>query len=358
MTVGLGGQGAAPCSVVHVACDLCGSDDAEPILASPDRNWPVQSRTANRSDGALWQLVQCRRCRLIYLNPRPDPAALNQFYPSDYYAYAAARDATRLTWKRRVKRFIRRSRTLYRGARLSPIGHAVEDPVSKLVGWVRPGRILDVGCGAGDALDQCAVLGWETWGVEFSEQAARAARTNGHRVWHGSLEDCEVPRASVDVIRMNHVLEHVPSPTRTMRAAERILRPGGRILIEVPHVTQVFAALSRDYNWSLDLPRHLYHFSAESLRRLVTESGIGVLETKTISSPTTLLRSLDLALLDGDGLGQRWNLGTNTALAHDRELSESLEPFCRVLEGRGYGTSLVLSGVKPEDSGAQTQSPV
>lgn len=346
MTHALGEQDSAPRSLVDVACDLCGSDDADPILSSPDRNWPVQSRTANPSGHVVWRLVQCRRCGLIYLNPRPAPESVHQFYPSDYYAYEAAGDGTRLTWKRRVKRFVRRSRTLYRLAMLSPAARDFEDPVSKLVGWVQPGRILDVGCGAGNTLDQCAVLGWETWGVELSDQAVRAARANGHRVWNGSLEECDIPPASVDVVRMNHVLEHVPSPTQTMRAAERILRPGGRIVVEVPHLTQIFAALSRDYFWALDLPRHFYHFTADSLKRVVAESGLRVVETKTVSSPTTLLRSFDLALLDHDGVGQPWNLAQNTPLAHDRGLFASLEPFCRALEARGYGTSLALSAVK------------
>lgn len=340
-------QLAESCRLDEVTCDLCGSDDSEPLLSSRDRSWPIQSGQpdANIPPGE-WQLVRCRQCELVYLNPRPELAALGQFYPGDYYAYSRPSRVLDTSVKSRVKQFLRANRTLFQLAQFTPLGNALHDPVTKLLGWTRPGRILDVGCGAGDALDQCADLGWETWGVEPSQAAARVAERNGHRLWIGSLEECDVPDASVDVVRMIHVLEHVPSPTRTLRAIERVLRPGGRLIVEVPHITQVLAALCRDYNWSLDLPRHFSHFSAETLSRVVASSGLRVLESKSLCNPRQILHCLELVLHDPDGLCQRLGVSWPVRPLQDDELRQSLTPFCRVLAERGQGTSLLLIAEK------------
>lgn len=341
-------QIADSCRVDEVACDLCGSDDCEPLLTSRDRGWPIQSGHPD-ADIPLgeWQLVRCRQCELVYLNPRPEMGELGQFYPGDYYAYSRPPRIDVVSWKSRLKKFLRRHRTLFQLAQLTSIADTLHDPVSDVLGWTRPGRILDVGCGAGEALDRCADLGWETWGVEPSQAAARAAERNGHRLWIGSLEDCDVPDNSVDVVRMFHVLEHVPSPTQTLRAIARVLRPGGRLIVKVPHIAQIGASLFRDYNWSLDLPRHFYHFSIEALSRTVTTAGLRVLHAKSVCKPHQFLHCLELALQDPDGLCQRLNVSMPVRPLLDDELRRSLEPFCRALAERGQGTSLLLIGEKP-----------
>ena len=340
-------QIAESCRLDEVSCDLCGSDDCEPLISSVDRSWPIQAGQpdANIPPGE-WQLVRCRRCELVYLNPRPELAALGQFYPSDYYAYSQPPRVLSSSVKRRVKQFLRANRTLFQLAQLTPLGRVLRDPVTNVLGWIRPGRILDVGCGVGDALDACADLGWETWGVEPSQAAAQAAQRNGHRVWIGSLEDCDVPAESVDVVRMIHVLEHVPSPTETLRAIARVLRPGGRLIVEVPHISQVLAGLCREYNWSLDLPRHFYHFSAETLARAVASAGLQVLQTQSLCNPRQILHCLELALHDPNGLCQRLNVFWNIRPLQDDQLRQSLAPFCRALAERNQGTSLLLTAEK------------
>lgn len=346
-TIFLENQRAATCSTEEVPCDLCGRHDHEPLLSSLDRSWPIQSGQPDAEvPPGEWQLVRCQQCELVYLNPRPESSALGQFYPGDYYAYSRPSRVAAVTWKSRLKQSLRRSRSLFHLAQLTPFGAALHDPVSRVLGWMRPGRLLDVGCGAGEALDHSADLGWETWGVEPSEAAARMAQRNGHRVWIGSLEECDVPEESVDVVRMIHVLEHVPSPTQTLRAIARVLRPGGRLIIEVPHIAQIGAGLTRDYNWSLDLPRHFYHFSAETLSRVVTTAGLRIQKIESLCNPRQIQHCLELALHDPDGLCRRMKVRWPDRPLKDEELRASLEPFCRLLAKRGHGTSLLLLAEK------------
>ncbi|MBD3335569.1 MAG: hypothetical protein GF355_08630, partial [Candidatus Eisenbacteria bacterium] len=65
-----------------VACALCGERDARLLFEQEDRRFPQTPRTR-------FALVECRRCGLRYLNPRP--ASLDRFYPSEYYSVRRVR---------------------------------------------------------------------------------------------------------------------------------------------------------------------------------------------------------------------------------------------------------------------------
>ncbi len=336
-----------------IACDLCGGHDTSVVLVAPDRNWSMHAgehlagsshaRTNPPSDGEVWTLAKCNVCDLIFLNPRPSAQSLGQHYPGDYYAYLATPVRAPATVKQRVRQFLRRHRGLFTALQHTPLAGRLQDPVTRVVGWMPPGRVLDVGCGSGEALNELADLGWETWGVEIDPKATARAAHCGHRVWTGSLEDCDVPESSVDVVRMVHVLEHVPSPTETLTAIRRVLRPGGRLIIEVPNIAHVLSAAFRDNSWSVDLPRHFYHFSPETLRKVVQFVGLQVQHVETVGNPRYLVQSIRLALMDRAGFGSKLGLSDDLWDARcDAELFEALRPFCRILEARGQGSSIRL----------------
>ena len=338
-----------------VACDLCGGHNTTMVLTAPDRNWSMHAgehlagsprgRTYPPSAGQTWKLVKCDVCDLTFLNPRPSAVALGQHYPGDYYAFSPAAAPARagVTIKQRLRRFLRSQRGLFAALQRTPLASRLHDPITRVVGWMPTGRVLDVGCGSGEALNDLADLGWETWGVELDPKAAARATNSGHRMWTGSLENCDVPDASVDVVRMVHVLEHVPSPTETLTAIRRVLRPGGLLLIEVPNISHVLSAAFRDYSWSVDLPRHFYHFSPETLPKVVKNVGLNVQRVETIANPRYLIQSVHLALMDQTGFGSKLGLSDEAWDARrDAELLESLRPFCRILEARGQGSSIRL----------------
>ncbi len=136
---------------------------------------------------------------------------------------------------------------------------------------VAPGRVLDVGCGSGDLLEQFATRGWQTYGVDPSAAATAAAASRGGEVHQGTLADQPWERESFQLISFNHALEHIVEPVEALRMARELLAPGGRIAIAVPN----WACWQRPHlfrnRWSaLDLPRHQQHFSPRALRRLAT----------------------------------------------------------------------------------------
>ena len=105
-------------------------------------------------------------------------------------------------------------------------------------------RALDAGCGTGFQTAILRELGYETAGVDLSAGLLRVARARcaGARLVQGDLEALPWRNETVDlVVSCGSTLSFVPRPDRAIGEMARILRPGGRVFLEVEH------------RWSLDL---------------------------------------------------------------------------------------------------------
>src|SRR5436853_224407 len=84
------------------------------------------------------------------------------------------------------------------------------------------------------------------------------------------VEDlAKLPAASFDVITLWHVFEHLPDPIALLREARRLLKVGGRLLIEVPNLGGWHGRLGGAAWHHLDVPRHLLHFSRKTLTSML-----------------------------------------------------------------------------------------
>lgn len=143
------------------------------------------------------------------------------------------------------------------------------------------GRILDVGCGTGEFLAAMKQRGWDVIGLEPSAIAAAHAREAlGLDVRAETLKDADLPEASFDVITLWTVLEHVYAPLSTLRAARRLLRPGGLLLISIPDTQSLDARCFGEHWVGYDTPRHLYVYPRAVLRSLLEQSGLQLEQTE------------------------------------------------------------------------------
>lgn len=131
------------------------------------------------------------------------------------------------------------------------------------------GALLDIGCSSGGFLRSIKSADWNLYGVEISPiQAKRAEITSGAQVFVGGILEAPFLASSVDVITGFHVLEHMYQPKAVIGKLWEWLKPEGILYLHVPNIEAVDARMFRSYWYGLELPRHLYHFSTVSLRRL------------------------------------------------------------------------------------------
>lgn len=323
-----------------INCPLCGAADAATVQT-----------VAGRGSLPLLRLQQCRRCTLGYLNPRPVREDLGQLYAQDYEAYQPVAEKA-ASWRRRL------SADLERWVCRTRLGYPppVTSPLARLVAWVLSpwffpsrdallavpftgqGRLLDYGCGSGWYLARMRARGWQVVGVDLSPFAAAVARENyGLEVHVGTLPHPCIPPASVDVVTMGQVLEHVPDPHEIIAAVTGMLRPGGRLALSVPNLASWGRRAFGPYWWPLQLPLHLLHFTPVALRQLMEQHGLAVREVRMLRMTNWMQRSF----AQGEAAGWRNHPPPLPRWLGRRRLTAKLLTAWTVLSGQADGLYLL-----------------
>ena len=243
--------------MTELCCDVCGSRDSEPELVVNDY-FSLES----------FDLVRCRDCGLVYVNPLPSAEALGQYYPEGVYERGQFSSLGLWLRKRRLDRYL---------------------------GNASPGTALDIGCGDGKELLYLREKGWQVVGTELSESSCAAARSAGLEVHCEELEIIGFPDESFDVVMMWHVIEHLRSPRQALQDVNRILKPDGTLLLGCPNYNSVDVWLAKA-NAYLDVPRHLYHFTESTMRRLLADTGFDVVATHWFSLEIGVVSTLQSLL--------------------------------------------------------------
>lgn len=166
------------------------------------------------------------------------------------------------------------------GRRFGPMQWALQafrrTRASRVAGQ-KSGRVLDVGCGDGSFLKELLRMGWDVAGTELSESIAATAREHlGERIREGNIHELEFPNASFDLITFWHVLEHLDDPKLALTEARRLLKAGGNIIVAVPNIESWQARIFGNDWLHLDVPRHRWHFSPDTLATMADRCGLRV----------------------------------------------------------------------------------
>lgn len=232
----------------HVTCNLCRADDARLLYSLRDYRLNVDDR--------LWNLVQCRRCSLGYLDPRPTVEEIDAYYPEGYFAHRGGM----------TRRYARQA--------------------AYIPG--RAGDLLDIGAARGDFLSVMRDRGWEVTGIEPSTaENPHDLPIHRRRFPDEDLLDPE----SFDVITAWAVFEHLHDPRAAFGRAVELLRPGGTLIVQVPNLRSINARYAR----LEDIPRHLYFFNEKTLRSYGANAGVKL---------TRLVHTTDLYGGTGRGVSQ------------------------------------------------------
>lgn len=232
-----------------MSCDLCGRDD------------PAHLLTKNG-----YRIVRCRGCALVFVSPRPRMAALTALYDADtFYEHQVERAADE-SWR------------------------PVAEQRAALINELHPqrGTLLDVGCSAGWFMGVAQDAGWKVVGFDVAHGAVAHARSRGFDARLATLDHHDVPPDSFDVITMFDSIEHMPSPTSALRAAHRLLRDDGIVMITTPNVDGLlpkltYQLLARPFGaWDHPgPPGHIYQFSGKTLAQALERTGFETVYEKT-----------------------------------------------------------------------------
>lgn len=233
----------------YTHCPICHQTDIQEQLKAKDY-------TVSQNDFSIWH---CNHCTASFTQDIPGQSEIGAYYASENYI---SHSDTRKGIINNLYHLVRK-RTLAGKRRL----------VINETGLTK-GAVLDIGCGTGAFLHAMQEAGWDITGLEPDETAREkaAALYSIQPQQPGKL--FELPAASCNAITMWHVLEHVHELHAYVKQIAHLLAPKGKAFIAVPNYTSKDAAAYGAYWAAYDVPRHLYHFSPNSMEVLLAQHGL------------------------------------------------------------------------------------
>jgi SAM-dependent methyltransferase len=243
----------------HVACNLCGADDAATIYEARRLDGHARDLvTTYRASGdelLVDRLVRCRRCGLEYVDPRPRGADIIDAYSDGTDpTYVSQVDARERTFAAAVARI----ESLQPGR----------------------GRLLDVGTAAGAFLAAARARGWEVDGCEPNRWMAEwGSRHYGLNIRPGDIFEQDYRPGGFDVVTLWDVIEHTPDPSRVVAHVAKLIRPGGLLVINYPDRGSWIARLL-GRKWPFLSSVHLFYFTRRTMRMLLERHGFAVIDMR------------------------------------------------------------------------------
>ena len=222
-------------------CPVCGGESSKKVMDCID--YTVSRET--------FSIVQCTKCGFKYTNPRPDDKEIGKYYESEEY----------VSHSNSKKGLIN---TVYHWVR----NYSLRKKVELINSQSKKGNLLDIGCGTGEFLSTAVANGWKGQGIEPNDKARNQAISNHKLNVLPESGIASLQNNNFDVITMWHVLEHVHTLNERVLEIYALLKPGGKAIIAVPNCTSYDASVYGKEWAAYDVPRHLYHFTPETMKAL------------------------------------------------------------------------------------------
>ncbi|MEO8174978.1 MAG: class I SAM-dependent methyltransferase [Sediminibacterium sp.] len=257
-------------------CPCCLSTAVYPALSAKDHT----------VSGEVFEIWHCDDCSVRFTQRVPDASSIGPYYQSANY----------VSHSDTQKGLINQLYHKVRNHTLSSKRKLIERVTGKTTG-----HLLDVGAGTGAFSHIMKHAGWNVTALEPDDIARKNAKDKYGLELQSPENLFSQPASQFDAITMWHVLEHVHDLHPYLEQFEKILKPGGKLIIAVPNYTSYDAKVYKE-NWAAyDVPRHLYHFSPKSISILMEMHGLKVDEIKPMWFDSFYVSMLSEQNKDGKG---------------------------------------------------------
>lgn len=249
-------------------CSICGSLNTKELYPSETDSRKISfTYQFTPESRKTFRVVKCLSCSHIFCLPVP-----NDIYKN----YQDVVD----------KEYLKHSET----RKLSAM-----EVLKKIKKYKSFGKILDVGCAAGDFLLAAKNLGYDAEGLELSKWSAKIAEKKGLKIHRLTLKSLSNKFSNTyDVISLWGVIEHFQNPDEEMKYINRLLKPGGILVLWTGDADSMTSRIL-GRNWWYWQGQHIQYFTHSSLNKLANKHGIRHIRTFKYPLAVTL-KQLDNSL--------------------------------------------------------------
>ncbi len=292
--------------ITHCIC--CGSENIADAF-------PCQDHFVSRE---IFNISQCNTCGFHFTNPRPSLDHIGPYYESEDYVSHSKTSAG----------FINR---LFHISRIYSLNYK-----KRVVSRYSEGNsLLDYGCGTGEFVHTMEKAAWNSIGIEPNATARKLASSlcKSEILKESSLDNLD--KASFDAITLWHVMEHIYPIKDRIPKFHDLLSKQGTLFVALPNMLSYDAKKYGQYWAAWDVPRHIYHFSPESVNRLLSQFGFKMIKTKPM-----LLDAFYISMLS-----EKYRKGNPQNV---NAVISGVQSNCRALFGNGNYSSLIYIFKKSE----------
>ncbi|WNJ15920.1 class I SAM-dependent methyltransferase [Pontibacter sp. G13] len=243
--------------VVYSQCPVCRSQNIGKALVAKDFTVSQQS----------FEIWHCSDCSLRFTQSVPNEEQIGAYYQSEEY----------ISHSNTQKGLVSKLYQIVRDFTLQQKLKLMLQTSSK-----KSGNILDIGCGTGEFLATMKKAGWKATGLEPDEGARNQGIQNQGLDVFSPEQLFELPKSQFDIITMWHVLEHVHRLDDYLSQIHDLLKEDGWFFIAVPNYSSLDAEFYEKEWAAYDVPRHLYHFTPNSMKVLLDRFGFEVKRMKSM----------------------------------------------------------------------------
>ena len=239
----------------YTLCPVCGSAGISEVLKVKDNTVSQQ----------YFYIYHCSNCQVRFTQNVPSEASMGDYYRSEDY----------ISHTDTAKGLINR---IYQMVRNYSINQ--KKKLIKSATGLAKGSLLDVGSGTGYFAAAMKEDSWDVTALEPDEGARKVAREQHSLTELPVAELFNLPEKKFDAITLWHVLEHVHDVNKYISTFKKLLTENGKLFIAVPNYTSYDAKEYGEYWAAYDVPRHLYHFTPHTMKLLMKEQGLKIVDIK------------------------------------------------------------------------------